>query len=181
MMMRCMIFLAILGFFCTASVLSFAPPQLVLSTPATAATLASSSSTTTTTTTTQLRGLGFGTLFGIGTDDRPTKEQVHRALQDPRTVLVDARTLDEIRQTGYLHSRTNRNIHHRWIHAPGSPFENPILDMAAQDMIPDRTTPVLVYCASGKRAGKAKHVLEDKGYQTVLNLGGYHDAKDLLQ
>jgi phage shock protein E len=34
------------------------------------------------------------------------------------------------------------------------------------------TAPVIVFCRSGRRAGKAKEMLEAKGYTKVLNAGG---------
>ncbi len=39
----------------------------------------------------------------------------------------------------------------------------------------DKDTPIKVYCASGRRAGIAKEVLEDMGYTRVENIGGYRD------
>jgi phage shock protein E len=35
--------------------------------------------------------------------------------------------------------------------------------------------PVIIFCRSGRRAGKAKELLEEKGYKTVLNAGGLSD------
>ena len=37
------------------------------------------------------------------------------------------------------------------------------------------TAPVIVFCRSGRRAGKAKECLEEKGYSKVLNAGGLKD------
>ena len=33
--------------------------------------------------------------------------------------------------------------------------------------------PIVIHCASGMRAGKAKEILEAQGYTNVLNAGGY--------
>jgi rhodanese-related sulfurtransferase len=41
--------------------------------------------------------------------------------------------------------------------------------------------PVIVYCGSGKRAAKAKEVLEGKGYLKVLNAGAFGDLTYLRQ
>jgi phage shock protein E len=43
--------------------------------------------------------------------------------------------------------------------------------------VPDKTTPVVLYCKAGVRAGKAKGVLEKLGYTRVENAGGYEDLK----
>lgn len=39
----------------------------------------------------------------------------------------------------------------------------------------DKTKPVYLYCRSGGRAGRAKLVLENKGFREVHNLGGLLD------
>ena len=41
----------------------------------------------------------------------------------------------------------------------------------------DKSKPVVVYCASGGRAGKAKAQLEAAGYTQVVNGGGYDDLR----
>ncbi len=40
--------------------------------------------------------------------------------------------------------------------------------------------PVIVFCRSGRRAGKAKEMLEQKGYTNVLNAGGLTDLTKAL-
>ena len=42
----------------------------------------------------------------------------------------------------------------------------------------DKSKPVAVYCASGRRAGVAKAALEKAGFTKVTNAGGYKDLKD---
>lgn len=42
----------------------------------------------------------------------------------------------------------------------------------------DKSRPVAVYCASGRRAGVAKAALEKAGFTKVTNAGGYEDLKD---
>lgn len=39
----------------------------------------------------------------------------------------------------------------------------------------DKTKPIVVYCRSGGRAGRAKQSLLDAGYENVSNLGGVSD------
>lgn len=39
----------------------------------------------------------------------------------------------------------------------------------------DKAKPIVVYCASGNRASKAKTQLEANGYTNVVNGGGYDD------
>lgn len=39
----------------------------------------------------------------------------------------------------------------------------------------DKSKPIVIYCASGRRAGKAKEMLTANGYTHVVNAGGYGD------
>lgn len=43
--------------------------------------------------------------------------------------------------------------------------------------VPDKNTPVTLYCRSGGRAGQAKSVLDKLGYTRVENAGGYEELK----
>ncbi|QDV22359.1 rhodanese-like domain-containing protein [Aureliella helgolandensis] len=45
----------------------------------------------------------------------------------------------------------------------------------------DKQAKIVVYCAVGGRAGKAKTALMDLGYLNVENAGGYDDIKDRYQ
>ena len=42
----------------------------------------------------------------------------------------------------------------------------------------DKTRPVVVYCRSGNRSGKAKVVLETKGYTNIFNATGFEALKE---
>jgi phage shock protein E len=41
----------------------------------------------------------------------------------------------------------------------------------------DKSKPIVVYCASGRRSAKAKQQLEAAGFTMVVNGGGYKDVK----
>jgi phage shock protein E len=43
--------------------------------------------------------------------------------------------------------------------------------------IPDKNTPIRLYCAVGGRAGKAQSALVEAGYTDVKNMGGIDDAR----
>jgi molybdopterin/thiamine biosynthesis adenylyltransferase/rhodanese-related sulfurtransferase len=59
------------------------------------------------------------------------------------------------------------------LHVPRSYFESRI-----EAAVPDRDTPVVVYCASGNRSAFTARTLEELGYTDVRNLaGGYVDWK----
>ncbi|WP_420841849.1 rhodanese-like domain-containing protein [Eikenella glucosivorans] len=44
-------------------------------------------------------------------------------------------------------------------------------------VVPDKHTPIQLYCRSGRRAESAKQVLESMGYTRVQNRGGYEALK----
>jgi molybdopterin/thiamine biosynthesis adenylyltransferase/rhodanese-related sulfurtransferase len=59
------------------------------------------------------------------------------------------------------------------IHAPRNNLESRI-----EGFVPDRSQPVVVYCASGHRSAFATRTLEELGYENVSNLaGGFVDWK----
>ena len=47
-----------------------------------------------------------------------------------------------------------------------------INEESAAEMIPSKTTPVMVYCRSGARSHAAARLLDKMGYETVYDLGG---------
>ena len=57
------------------------------------------------------------------------------------------------------------------------------LDQVASEFprrFPDRSRPLLLYCASGTRSGIAAGILRRAGYTAVFNLGGLGRATSLL-
>lgn len=94
---------------------------------------------------------------------------IQQALSNKDAIVLDARRVDEIQANGYF-STTNC----QWVHAPCTPDGDcPILAAAADALLRDKTAPIIVYCASGKRASVAQSFLQERGYTTVLNAGGY--------
>lgn len=102
-------------------------------------------------------------------------EEIKNALSNPKTTVLDVRRVEEIVENGYLKTPNNQ-----WVHAPCTLEECPLLQVASESLIRDLTEPVVVYCASGKRANVAKEFLEGKGYKLVLNAGGYPDDMEYL-
>ena len=94
---------------------------------------------------------------------------IKQALSNPETIVLDARRVDEIEANGYFQTDNCQ-----WVHAPCTPDGAcPLLAVAANALLRDKTAPVVVYCASGKRASVAQSFLQELGYTTVLNAGGY--------
>src|SRR5262245_61560465 len=93
-----------------------------------------------------------------GEIDEVTASEAARVLEgDGAPLLVDVRERDEWDE-GHLPSA---------VHIPRGSLESRI-ERAA----PDRSTPLLVYCATGARSAFASKTLEEMGYATVANLDG---------
>lgn len=98
----------------------------------------------------------FGLLFGENID-----EGVRRFAASAGAVLLDVRTQEEY-AGGHIEGSVN------------VPLDR--LGGIAQT-IPDKDTPVFVYCLSGARSGQAVEFLRRMGYGNVKNIGGissYH-------
>jgi phage shock protein E len=110
-----------------------------------------------------------------------TRDAVTAALRDPRTVILDARSWEEIEKAGGVYL-TPPLTGQRWMQvAASTPQEAPLLKLAAKHMLPDPSAPVVIYCASGKRAARARQTLLDQGYANVLNLGGSKELEDFMR
>lgn len=46
-----------------------------------------------------------------------------------------------------------------------------------ENLIPDKTQQIVLYCRSGNRAGKALKSLQEAGYANVSNAGGIADVR----
>jgi len=89
-----------------------------------------------------------------------------RALIAQGAVVIDVRTADEYRD-GHLPAATNIAVGEIGDH------------LADVDKLVagDKARPIVLYCAAGSRAAKAKKTLEEAGYQRVVNGGGYDDLR----
>ena len=52
----------------------------------------------------------------------------------------------------------------------------PVQNLSAEvgRQVPDKDTPILIYCASGMRSGGARRILLGMGYTNVTNTGSLH-------
>jgi len=89
------------------------------------------------------------------------KEAVAKA-----ALLLDVRTSEEF-ASGHLEGAEN---------IPVDQVDSKV-DAIASKLGGDKTKSVVVYCASGGRAGTAKGKLEKAGFTNVMNAGGYKDLK----
>ncbi len=87
---------------------------------------------------------------------RITREEAER-LMNNGAVLVDTRTEEEYAKS----------------HIPGAVNISYLaVGVLAKNVIPDKSAPVIVYCATGKRSMQAKNCLNYLGYKNVYYLGG---------
>lgn len=78
-------------------------------------------------------------------------------------VLLDVRTPEEHKE-GYLDGA---------LLLPLAELESKI-----SGEVPEKTTPIYIYCRSGRRAGTAVEKLTHLGYTDLHNLGGLRDAQE---
>ncbi|MEO8268861.1 MAG: rhodanese-like domain-containing protein [Aureliella sp.] len=77
-------------------------------------------------------------------------------------VIIDVRSNEEW-ESGHLAQA---------IHIPHAEIAQQIERVAS-----DKDAKIVLYCAAGGRAGRAKEVLDGLGYTQVENAGGYDDVK----
>ena len=82
-----------------------------------------------------------------------------------KAVLIDVRTVGEYASG---HIPKSRNV----------PLDN-IGRIAA--VVPDKHTPVFVYCLSGGRSNKATSFIKQMGYTNVTNIGGISAYKGKVE
>lgn len=82
-----------------------------------------------------------------------------KALLDGKAKVVDVRTPGEF-ASGH---------HPRAVNIPIDEVQTRLSEFG------DKSKPVVVYCASGNRSGRAKQILESAGYSHVTNAGGFRD------
>ena len=81
------------------------------------------------------------------------------------SVLLDVRTREEYAQGRVPHSR---NL--------------PLQEIGrADEEIPDRGTPLFVYCLSGARSRQAAAVLQSMGFDNITNIGGISEYRGVME
>ncbi|MCU1716223.1 rhodanese-like domain-containing protein [Pseudomonas sp. 5P_3.1_Bac2] len=87
-------------------------------------------------------------------------------LQAPETVLIDVRSAEEF-AAGAL---------------PGAEhIDYQEIGSQIAALVPDKDTPIVLYCRSGRRSGIAEQSLRELGYRNLINAGGYEELKAALE
>jgi rhodanese-related sulfurtransferase len=97
----------------------------------------------------------------------PSVEEVKALVAQGKMQLIDVREIAEVRASGKAEG------------AVVIPLS--VLPLKADPKQPDaelkQGVPVVVYCASGARSGRAAQILAELGYGPISNLGGLGDWK----
>jgi rhodanese-related sulfurtransferase len=100
----------------------------------------------------------------INIDTSQLQQQIE---QRPDTVVIDVRTQDEIKQLGTLGIYQNINIPRGWF------------EFRIEESVPDKGTPIVVYCGQNLRSPPAAALLTNMGYTDVKNYSdGYFKWRD---
>ena len=85
--------------------------------------------------------------------EETAQEAAERLAAEPAPILLDVRERDEYEQ-GFIPGA---------VHIPRGNLETRI-----EANVPDRSTPVIIYCASGNRSAYAAKTLGELGYSDVV-------------
>ena len=105
------------------------------------------------------------------------KELMHEARQ-----LVPEWTPDEVKQrrsngSGYVLLDVREKDEYREGHLPGAvSLPRGFLDIRVEEVVPDKTTPVILYCAGGTRSLLAGRTMKEMGYEQVISMSGGYGA-----
>src|SRR2546428_12266120 len=84
-------------------------------------------------------------------------EEAKKRVDADEALLIDVREKDEWTQG----------------HAPRSLFiPRGFLELRVEEKVPDKKTPIVVYCAGGTRSLLAARSLKELGYQSVASMSG---------
>ena len=93
--------------------------------------------------------------------EETAQEAAERLAVEPRPVVLDVREREEYEQ-GLIPGA---------IHIPRGNLETRI-----ESRVPDRSTPIIIYCASGTRSAYSAKTLGELGYADVVSLAGGFSA-----
>ena len=82
-----------------------------------------------------------------------------------KAIVLDVRTPEEY---GEDHIATAKNV-------PVDELDKRLAEV--DKLVKDKAQPIVVYCAAGQRAARAKQTLEAAGYTNVVNGGGLDDLR----
>jgi adenylyltransferase/sulfurtransferase len=91
-------------------------------------------------------------------------------------------TTDEVKQRlanggGFTLLDVREKEEYREGHLPGAvSLPRGFLDMRVEEVVPDKSTPVVLYCAGGTRSLLAGRTLKEMGYATVVSMAGGYGA-----
>ena len=108
---------------------------------------------------------GCGSSAGAGSESDGVPAAQAAKLDSNGAFLLDVRLPEEY-ASGHLQGA--RNIPHDRIEA----------EIAAA--VPDKSTQVILYCRSGRRANTALEAMRAMGYENVSNYGGLEEAQERL-
>jgi rhodanese-related sulfurtransferase len=97
-------------------------------------------------------------------------EEARAKLSGNDVLVVDVRDPSEVQQSGKLKGAVNVSRGMLEFRAdPESPYHNPAFE---------KNKTVLVYCASGGRSALSGKALQELGYKSVYNIGGFKELAE---
>lgn len=113
-----------------------------------------------------LCGLGFYYFFGPKQISPTQKKELSSMIKSDPGVIIDVRTLSEW-ESGHI----DRATHADWNSG----------DFKTVAATLDKSKTYYLYCAAGGRSAKATEYLKNLGFTKVFNIGGYEEAKKIIE
>lgn len=111
-------------------------------------------------------------LVACSPKDASTGSATAAPTQDPKALIAAGAVVIDVRTAGEWDSGHLPAAHH----LPVDEVPARLAEVAAWTG-GDKSKPVVVYCASGNRSGRAKRALEQAGFTHVVNGGGYNSLR----
>jgi phage shock protein E len=102
--------------------------------------------------------------FSSSTDVDISTEEFKQKLSEERGVIIDVRTKEEF-DNGHL---TDTDFQYDFLNGE---FQDQLGEM-------DKNRTYYLYCRSGNRSGQAARIMQEKGFKSVYNVGGFEDLAD---
>jgi len=117
-------------------------------------------------------------------------EQIRDAANNSKCIFLDVRSIDEIQADPCtiptIHGEVGPALDKATsLHLSKNP-KGKLPDLNQQKTIVTSnllimpSDPVIVFCRSGMRASRVKQLLEDRGYQNVMNAGGFANVNNIF-
>lgn len=92
-----------------------------------------------------------------------SKKDIEKISQESGVTFLDVRREDEVAE---------KALGRTFVNVPCATDDTSNLSQRAEELLPDKSAPIIIFCKSGRRAKAAKEALASMEYTKVYNAGG---------